>query len=309
MQNNGGETKEKSSRCGVILKGLSGLYTVYTDGKTYVCKARGILRLENTKPLIGDRVELSEVNTDAGTAVIERIIPRKMSLVRPAVANVSKMILVIAAVSPQPDMLLIDKMLITARMKGLETVLMINKSDQDPEKANEIYEEYRGAARCYVTCIAEGRGFREIIRELDGNVTVLAGQSGVGKSTFLNLASGTDRMQTGGLSDKTMRGKHTTRHAELFRLENPELSEDSFLIDSPGFSMMDIELSPGELQNMYPEMEGALGKCRFQDCSHTGEPGCAVKCLTDEGILPEKRYERYIQFYRELKEKEKNRYR
>ncbi len=293
---------------GTIIKGVGGLYTVYCGGTLYQCSARGIFRKNAVKPLIGDQVVLSDMNPAEKTAAIHQILPRSNALIRPAVANVDQIVLMIAAVSPQPDLLLVDRLLATARLKRIETVLLINKADQDEKKAEALLREYRDAVKCYVICAAEHRGIELLKPDLAGKCTVFAGQSGAGKSTVLNLILGTNVMETGGLSQKTQRGRHTTRHAELFFVSGGD--RPTFLIDSPGFSLFSLNaIAPRDLSNLYPEVYNNNGFCRFPDCSHTGEPGCFVAELVKNGIFPQGRYERYLVLYRELAEMEKNKYR
>ncbi len=294
---------------GIILKGVGGLYTVFEDGILYHCTARGILRKEGARLLIGDRVSLSEYNREQCTAVIDMVLPRKNALIRPKVANVDKLFLLVAAGNPKPDLYLVDKMLISAERSGILPVLIINKSDQDEAYARELVAQYDHAARCYITCASDHRGTEAVCREMNGYTGVLAGQSGVGKSTFLNLASGNDQMATGHLSDKTQRGKHTTRHAEIFRVQGPLFTTPTFLIDSPGFSMLELNFEAKDLPHAYPEVYNNQGECRFQDCSHTHEPGCFVQDLVRQGIFHEERYRRYCEFHHELVNKERNKYR
>ncbi len=289
---------------GVIIKGLGGLYTVVYQGKMFSCSARGIFRKDGTKPMIGDLVELEEIDENEGKAVIQNILPRKNQMIRPAVANVDQVIVVMATRSPAPDLLLIDKLLINARQKNIEIVMMINKTDQDPDLADAWYDEYRCAVPCLLrSCTKDGSGIEELKALLTDKISVLAGQSGAGKSSLLNLLMGTGVMATGELSAKTDRGRHTTRHNEMF------MTNTGFIIDSPGFSLFEMEeLHPLALQNLYPEIYNNEGSCFFPDCSHTGEPRCHVSELIEQGKFSPGRYERYKTLYRELKEREKNKY-
>lgn len=291
------------------MKGVGGLYTVYQEGAFYTCPARGIFRKQDRKPMIGDSVLLSEVRAKECTGVIQELLPRRNSLVRPAVANVDQIVLVAAAVSPSPDLPLIDRLLVAARKRDIDVVIVINKLDQDRTAAERLLRAYKPAvSHCLMTCTKEGEGLSDVLSVLQGRISVLAGQSGAGKSSLLNLLLKDAVMETGGLSRKTERGRHTTRHAEMFWL--PDLEEPTFVIDSPGFSMFDLaDVSSGELAQWYPEMADRETPCRFLDCSHTGEPDCTVRCLVDDGLLDEDRYERYKMIYQELREKEKNKYR
>ena len=289
---------------GVIIKGLGGLYTVAYRGKMFSCPARGIFRKDRTKPMIGDLVELAAIDENECTAVIQRILPRKNQMIRPAVANVDQVIVVMATRSPAPDLLLIDKLLINARQKNIGIVMVINKTDQDPALADSWYEEYRNAVPCVLkACTKDGCGIAELRALLTDKISVLAGQSGAGKSSLLNILMGTGMMATGELSSKTDRGRHTTRHNEMF------MTETGFIIDSPGFSLFEMEeLQPLALQNLYPEIYNNEGSCFLPDCSHTGEPKCHVSELIEQGKFSPGRYERYKLLYRELKEREKNKY-
>lgn len=289
---------------GVIIKGLGGLYTVAFQGKLYACPARGIFRKDSVKPMIGDMVHLAEVNEDEGSAVIQNILPRKNQLVRPAVANVDQIVIVMAARSPAPDLMLIDKLLISAAQKDVPVIMVINKTDQSPELSQEWRLQYMNAVPQVLMCCAkDGVGGEALKKLISGKISVMAGQSGAGKSTILNLLLGDTVMETGGLSKKTDRGRHTTRHNEMFVLE------DSFIIDSPGFSLFEMEdTEPLALQNLYPEIYNNEGSCYFPDCSHTGEPRCYVTELVENGTFHRERYERYKVLYKELKEREKNKY-
>lgn len=290
----------------VILKGVGGLYTVKKDGKLYNCSARGIFRKDEITPVTGDYVELQEINEDKGEAVIDKIYERKNLLIRPNVANVDQIIAVVALVSPKPDLLLIDKLIVTAIRKGINPVLVINKTDQDEESISSLYNEYKYALKdILTTCAVKGTGIDALKNVLKNKISVMCGQSGVGKSSLLNQVLEITAMQTGDLSSKIQRGKQTTRHAEMFSLKD----YDGYIIDSPGFSLYDLTgIEPGDLQNLYPEVYN-IDACRFQDCSHTGEPGCSVKELVNNGTFPKGRYERYIEIYKELRQKELNKYR
>ena len=295
---------------GIILKGVGGLYSVWTDsaGEIYRCTARGIFRKDSKKPLIGDKVILSEIDDNNKTAAIVEIAPRKSELRRPAVANVDKLIFVAAASNPKPDLLLLDKMIVSAEIIGIEFVLMISKSDQDLEYAEEIVKQYSLAVKCFITSAKNKESFLPIVKYIEGSTAVIAGQSGAGKSTFINCITGKELMDTGNLSEKTGRGKHTTRHSELFKVTD-SFDKPTFIIDSPGFSMFEAEaIEPVLLQKYYPEMYNNEGFCRFQDCSHTGEPGCFTDELIKSGKMHQERLERYAVIYKELAEKYKKRY-
>jgi len=295
---------------GIILKGVGGLYSVWTEdsGKVFQCTARGIFRKEAKKPLIGDHVTLTEIDEINKTAAISEIAPRKSELRRPAVANIDKLIFAAASSNPKPDLLLLDKMIVCAEIMKIEFVLMISKSDEDPEYAQEIVRQYSPAVKCFVTSAMQSESFKPVVNYIDGYTVVIAGQSGAGKSTFINTVASRNLMDTGGLSEKTGRGKHTTRHSELFSVTEG-FEKPTFIIDSPGFSMLEAEnIEPIDLQEYYPEMYNNKGLCRFQDCSHTGEPDCFTQELVETGKMHTDRLKRYAIIYKELADKYKNRY-
>lgn len=285
---------------GIIIKGVGGLYTVWCEDFT-VCevKPRGAFRHEGIKPMVGDKVSLDgEVFTE--------ICERKNSLVRPKVANVNSVLFVIATVNPKPDLVLLDKLLASARARDIQPMLVINKADQSEEEANSIKRQYENAvSKVFVLSLAEN-GSAELLREaLPVGVTVVAGQSGVGKSTLINALIEKSVMETGSLSKKTEMGRQTTRHSEMFMLPGGKL-----VIDSPGFSLFDVDnIVSSDLQYYYPEITSVEGECRFPDCVHIGEPGCVVKECVEAGGFNRLRYARYTAIYGELKDKEKNKYR
>lgn len=300
----GNRPREKETE-GVIIKGVGGLYQVSAEDLIFSCKPRGIFRKKKQTPMIGDRVFLSECDREACTAVIDEIAPRKNFLVRPAVANVDRILFVIAAEAPAPDLLLLDKMLASAVCKGIGTALIVNKKDQNEAAAERLLSQYRNAVDTVLAVSAsKGEGIGELKQLVQGGISVLAGQSGVGKSSLLNCLVPERLAATGMLSEKLERGRHTTRHSEIFPLEN------GFLIDSPGFSLFELNgILPGDLQTFYPELYNNKGTCRYMNCSHTGEPDCFVAELLAKHLFDGGRYERYQLIYRDLKEKEKNKYR
>lgn len=300
----------QTNKQGIILKGIGGLYFVYTDYGIYECSVRGIFRKDKFKPLPGDKVNIEECDDIAKKATISSFFERKNRFFRPDVANIDKLIIVISAGKPAADFMLVDKMLITAFQNNVEPILVINKSDQNGENAQQIFTEYTKAIKCMITSGVNHDGVDELKEIIEGHTCVFAGQSGVGKSTLLNSLLGVKAMETGELSSKTNRGKHTTRHSELFIPEEGLFTKPTLVIDSPGFSMYDIEMIPPEdLSNYYPEMYNTKnGSCRFIDCSHTGEPGCIINEMLRQGLIAPARYARYVSIYNELVVKEKNKY-
>lgn len=283
---------------GIIIKGIGGFYYVEADGAVYECKARGVFRKKRITPAIGDRVEIEVKN---GKGSITEIYERKTMLLRPAAANIDAMMLVIAAASPDPNLFLADKMLINAEINGIKPIICINKTDlADYEEIRDIYLK----AGYDVTAVsAETETIKDALMPyLKGRTTAFAGLSGVGKSTILSQLTG-GRLETGEVSEKIQRGRHTTRHVELFKL-----AEDTFVMDTPGFSSLEItdisDITESELADCFPEISGVTG-CRFRGCSHINEPDCAVKARLSRGEIAPSRYESYKQLYEILKNSKK----
>lgn len=285
---------------GIIVKGIGGFYYVSTPDGVYECKARGIFRKKDFSPLPGDRVCLSIVDEQKRVGSIEEILPRESQLVRPAVANIDQVVIVCSAKSPNPDFMLLDKLLITAEHKNITSIICINKIDLDEdEKYHEIIEMYKETNyRIILTSSQTNSGFEEMKEVLKGKVTVFAGQSGVGKSTILNRIMNNTVMVTGEISSKIERGKHTTRHAELI-----ELTKGGYIVDTPGFSSFELlGILHEELQLYYPEFSEYINKCKFTHCSHVSEPECAVKQALNAGLININRYQRYVELYNNLKQ-------
>ncbi|NLM74733.1 MAG: ribosome small subunit-dependent GTPase A [Clostridiaceae bacterium] len=293
---------------GIITKGVGGFYEVLCDDNTtYTCKVRGVYRKDGgITPLPGDIVTFKVLDEKDREGHIEEIKERRNYFNRPPVANIDQLVIVIAVESPNPDFMLVDKLIITCMSKNIRPLLVINKTDLDKSNgAEEIASSYRstGFPIIYLNKFEKDK-YEDLHRELTGHITAFAGQSGVGKSTILNIVMDNWLMDTGEVSDKIKRGRHTTRHVQLFKLD-----EGGFIVDTPGFSSFSInDIEHDELENMYPEFEPAIGYCRFKGCSHTCEPDCAVRELVSEGKLDERRYNRYVELYRQLKENFDNRY-
>lgn len=291
---------------GIITKGIGGFYYVSSQNVTFECKARGIFRKNELSPLIGDRVIFSVIDSEHQKGSIDQILVRSSELTRPAVANVDQLLAVVSAKSPEPDLLLLDKLLITAEKKGIRTVICINKIDLDTDNSRaDMVDAYTNAGYSVIeTCLKEENGFERIKAVLKGRITVFSGQSGVGKSTLLNRLMKASIMKTGAISDKIERGKHTTRHAELIKLE-----DDGFVVDTPGFSSFELSgIQFDELQYQFPEFIKYLGKCRFSDCSHINQPDCSVKQAVEAGLISECRYLRFIELYNILKHEDDIKY-
>ena len=284
---------------GIILKGIGGFYYVECGHEIYECKARGIFRKDEFAPLPGDNVEFAIIDSSKNTGNIEKISQRSVQLVRPAVANINQLLAVFAARNPEPDLMLLDKLLITAEKKGISVIICINKIDlAEDEERERLARPYLNAGyKVIMSSSKTGEGYSELKPALQGKITVLAGQSGVGKSTMLNNIMNMFVMETGDLSAKSERGKHTTRHAELVMLKN-----GGYIVDTPGFSSFELEeIKYDELGSCYPDFGMSDENCRFTGCSHTCEPGCVVRASVEAGRIGKDRYNRYVELYNLLK--------
>ncbi|WP_024346527.1 ribosome small subunit-dependent GTPase A [Lacrimispora indolis] len=287
---------------GKILKGIAGFYYVHGGDETiYECKAKGIFRNKNVKPLVGDNVEFSVLDSVEKKGNIERILPRKNALVRPAVANVDQALVLFAITHPEPNLNLLDRFLVMMEVQELPVKICFNKIDlTDNEKRLALRDIYEAAGYpVYFTSTYDNQGIQEIKELVHGRTTVLAGPSGVGKSSLTNLLYPQADMETATISEKIQRGKHTTRHSEIFGMGG-----DTYLMDTPGFSSMYMEdMECNRLKDYFPEFEPYEDGCRFLGCVHIGEKTCGVKDAVKEGKINRSRYENYRLLYQELKEK------
>ena len=287
---------------GKIIKGIAGFYYIYAeDGNIYECKAKGIFRKDNFKPLVGDNVEITVLNEEEKEGSVTSILPRRNSLIRPAVANVDQAFLIFAMENPKPNFLLLDRLLIMMEQQKIPVVICFNKKDVgEKEEMEKLYEIYTGCGyRVVLSSTYEGEGMDEIREILKGKTTVVAGPSGVGKSSITNCMQGEVQMETGEISKKLKRGKHTTRHSQVIPVE-----KNTFLVDTPGFSSLYLtDMKEEELRDYFPEFVMYEPQCRFQGCMHIHEPGCAVKKALSEGKISQQRYDNYLALYEELKEK------
>ena len=292
---------------GKIIKGIAGFYYVdVVESGIYECKAKGIFRKEKRKPLVGDNVEIEILNEEEKTGKLVQIYERKNELIRPAAANVDQALVIFAVRQPDPNYVLLDRFLIAMEQQEIPVIICFNKSDLAKEQELEaMCRIYEGCGYHILTTSASCEEGIETVRELlEGKTTVVAGPSGVGKSSLTNLLQEEISMETGEISKKLKRGKHTTRHSQLLTV-----GEHTYLMDTPGFSSMFVEgMEKEELRQFFPEFREYEGTCRFQGCVHVHEPGCLVKEAVEEGKLSSQRYENYVSFYEELKEKEKRRY-
>ena len=286
---------------GRIVKGIAGFYYVYTDELGIVeCHAKGLFRKEKKKPLVGDYVSVSILDEEKKEGSLIAINERHNYLIRPEVANVDRALIVFAAASPEPNWMLLDKFLVMMQKYDIETIICFNKNDLvSAERIQEIESNYaKSGAKVIATCAKSGEGIDSIKQHLTGRTTVLAGPSGVGKSSIINQICPMARMETGHISTKTKRGKHTTRHSELFYV-----GENTFIMDTPGFTAFELteNIDKDELKDYYPEFYKYEGACRYEPCSHTHEPSCSVKAAVGEGIISKLRYGNYCQLYEEIK--------
>lgn len=280
---------------GRILKGVGGFYYVYFDGNVYEAKATALFRKKNIKLAVGDYVEFTK--NDDGSLYIKDILDRKNLFIRPAVSNVDQVLLVAAVTQPKFNYQLVDRMILLSRYNGVEPKIIITKTDLDPELANIIEEDYKKAGFAVLkTSTKDPSTIEEIKNITSKNTIMLMGVSGVGKSTLINELTDHD-LETGRLSQKTLRGKHTTRHVELLSYD-----KESYIVDTPGFSSLAIDFVADvyELEALYKEFY-VDRSCRFSDCLHVNEPACGVKEKLEQGIIEKFRYDNYLYFHQEIK--------
>ena len=291
---------------GRIQRALSGFYYVKcADGQLYTCKARGKFRREGISPLVGDDVEFCEVL--GGEGRIDEILPRRNSFDRPSVANIDQMVIVCSQAIPKTDPYLVDRMTAIAALKGCDVLICINKCDLDP--ADALREYYENAGFRTVSVSAEtGEGIEALRAQLVGRLSAVTGNSGVGKSSILNALAPSMSLKTGEVSQALGRGRHTTRHIELYALGG-----GTYIGDTPGFSSFDTErmdlVRKEELQDVFPEFAPYIGRCQFPDCAHRKEPNCAVRAALESGEIEQTRYDSYVRLYelaKEIKEWELN---
>lgn len=287
---------------GRIIKGIAGFYYVKCcDGNIYECKAKGVFRKDHRKPLVGDRVEMDVIDGKEHLGNIAKLLERKNELIRPAVANIDQALVIFAAASPEPNLGLLDRFLIQMEHNGIDTVICFNKedlvSDEEKKRLARIYES-AGYQVLFISA-AKKTGIVQIEEVLKGKVTTVAGPSGVGKSTLVNCLQSETVMETGDISAKIERGKHTTRHSQLM-----EIDEETYIFDTPGFSSLSVSgLLPEELKACFPEFAGYEDQCRFLGCAHIHEPDCGVKNALAAGEISRERYEDYVNLYAECKDK------
>ncbi|WOO36500.1 ribosome small subunit-dependent GTPase A [Anaerocolumna sp. AGMB13020] len=289
---------------GKILKGIGGFYYVFTEKEQlYECKAKGIFRNQNIKPLVGDDVEMDILDEEMKKGNIIHILERTNELIRPAVANVDQAMIIFAAAKPAPNLNLLDRFLILMLQQKVETIICFNKTDVVTEKEISLLEEtYRNCGyKTLFTSTFTEEGINSAKELLAHRTTVLAGPSGVGKSSIINLLSPEANTKTGEISEKIQRGKHTTRHSELIAV-----GDETFVMDTPGFSSLYLEgLEKDELKDFFPEFKQYDSQCRFLGCMHLNEPDCNVKEALKNGRISKIRYKNYKDLFEELNNKKK----
>lgn len=292
---------------GKIIKGIAGFYYVHAkvggEARIYECKAKGIFRKDNRKPLVGDNVEMDVLDEAQALGNIRELLPRKSELIRPAVANVDQAMVIFSILSPKPNFNLLDRFLIMMGQQEIPCIVCFNKSDIDLSAEGEGYRRiYEDCGYQTLTVSAkEGNGIEKLKSLLAGRTTTVAGPSGVGKSSLVNCLQSDIHMETGQISAKIQRGKHTTRHTELIAA-----GDDTYILDTPGFSSLGLfDLEKEQLTEYYPEFEKYEKNCRFGGCSHIAEPVCGVRDAVTQGIISRLRYDNYCLLYEELKSKKK----
>ena len=282
---------------GRIIKALSGFYYVETEGELVECKARGRFRKEGISPLVGDWVEIT---VEKGKGMIEQILPRKNSFVRPAVSNLDMLVLLVSEAIPVTEPYLIDRITAIAGDQNVPVVICVNKNDLEPGSAlRDIYT--KAGYDVVSTSAVTGEGIAELRSLISGKTVAFSGNSGVGKSSVLNCLNKDLHVQTGDVSQKLGRGRHTTRHIELFALDH-----DTYVADTPGFSSFDTEqmeiILKENLQYAFPDFAPYLGQCQFHDCAHLKEPGCRIRIALENGDIQSSRYDSYVRLYEKAKE-------
>lgn len=283
---------------GRIVKGIAGFYYVYTNDLGIVeCKAKGGFRKDHVKPLVGDIVEVDIISEEPPTGNVIKIHPRKNELIRPACANVDQALIIFALKKPDPNFVTLDKMILQYAFQNIPVNLVFNKEDLvSSDFCDQVVNDYiKSGCRIFVTSVENGQGVEELKASLSGKLSIVAGPSGAGKSSLINCFLQDFVTKTGDISDKLKRGKHTTRHSEIF-----PVCSDTFIMDTPGFSSFDLfDIEKDELSNYYREFCVDLA-CRFSPCSHTHEPDCEIKDLVQKGQISKMRYDNYVQIYKEL---------
>lgn len=282
---------------GILIKAIAGFYYIEAGSYVFECKARGVFRKQNITPVVGDTVLFTALDEKNG--ILESILPRKNCLIRPPISNIDRLFIVSAQNTPAPSALMIDRLTAIAAQNDIEPIIVFNKSDMgDLSRWKDIYT--RSGFKTIVTSVKTGQGCDEISELLNGKISAFTGNSGVGKSSILNYILPQLNLKTGEVSEKLGRGRHTTRHIELYK------AFGGYVADTPGFSSLDIErampLKKEDLAFDFPDFSNYLGKCKFTSCTHTGEKGCAVFRAAEDGNICPSRLKSYCMLYNEIKD-------
>ena len=286
---------------GKIVKGIGGFYYIDAENALYECKAKGIFRNKKIKPLVGDNVNIEILDADNNLGNIVEILPRFNSLIRPAVANVDQTVIIFAVSEPEPNFNLLDRFLVSMEKSGVDTVICFNKSDLSADNMEVCRSYSKSGYETLFISARDGEGIDELRKLIKDKTTVFAGPSGVGKSSTLNAIKPGAEAQTGAISDKIKRGRHTTRHSELMHIDG-----HTYIMDTPGFSSLYVDsIEAEDLKEYFPDIAVYTGKCRFNMCNHISEPDCLVKQAVADGKISRIRYDDYVMIYNDLKEKRK----
>ena len=290
---------------GIIIENISNIFKIICENELYTCDARGKLKKDDIKPVVGDKVNFEITKIEEKTGVIEEILPRKNYIKRPKIANINQIVLVISSKMPKPDLLMLDKQLAFAEYMNIKPIIVINKIDLAKEIAEEIKEQYKFTNYEIIeTDAKENVGIYELRNALKNKISVFSGNSGVGKSTLLNDLFEDNLTLEGKISSKNKRGKNTTTTVKLYELE-----ENTFIADSPGFSTFDIyEIETTNLAEYFVEFKEYIENCEFVGCTHIKEENCGIKQALKENKISQNRYERYIKIYEELKDREEHKW-
>lgn len=291
---------------GIIVGNVSNKYEIEVDSITYEAVARGKFKIDEMTPTVGDRVEIDIIEEDKNTAVITKILPRDNYIKRPKLANLTKLIFVVSAKDPKPDLLLLDKQLAFAEFLNIEPIIVINKIDLEKEeminKIKGIYENI--GYKVLIVSAKEKQGIEEIREVLQGKISAFSGNSGVGKSTILNGIFGKDLTKEGVISSKNRKGKNTTTEVKLYKIDNK-----TYIADTPGFSTFDIyEIEKTDLYKYFREFKEEEKNCKFVGCTHIKEQECGIRKAIEEGRISKERYENYVKIYKDLKDKEEHKW-
>ena len=285
---------------GKIIGNISNTYKIKTENKVYESFARGKFKKDEITPLVGDNVEITITDEEKNMAVIEKILPRKNELKRPKISNIDQIVFIVSTKHPKPDLLMLDKQLAYVENLKIEPIIVINKMDLE-ENYKEIKELYSKIGyKVIITSAKQKMGIEDLQKELQNKISVFSGNSGVGKSSIINVLFGIEKTQEGEVSKKNKKGKNTTTDTKLY-----QLSENTYIADTPGFASFEItEIESSQLDKCFREFKNEIQNCEFVGCTHIKEQSCGIKKAIEQGTISKQRYERYCKIYEELKEKE-----